>query len=136
MATVNLKHTMRRILWVVGLDVVVISVLSLLTVGHMAPLYPTALIVYPTLFVINLVIIWRAFRQRNSASATSIRIPRLAWLGLAAFTIGCVVQIVYWIREPDIPSTAQAIVGILLAGFAWFLVYRVTRYNKDRTRPQ
>lgn len=132
MTTVDLKHLMRPILCVVGLDVIVISVLSWLTVDHAVPLYPTALIVYPTLFVINLVIVWHAARQRNSPPTTDIRISKLAWFGVVAFTVGCVVQTVYWIKEPDTRSTTQAIVGFFIAGFAWFLVYRVCRFNKRR----
>jgi hypothetical protein len=100
----------------------------------MVPLYPTALVVYPALFAINLVIVWSVFHQGSNPTTKGIRISKLAWIGVAAFTVGCVVQIVYWIKEPDIRSTAQTAIGIVLAGFAWFLVYRVSRFNKDRAR--
>ena len=134
MATVDPKNSTRRILWMVVLDVVVISFLSWLTVEHGVPLYPTALIVYPALFVINLPIVWSAYHRENEPPTKGVRISKLAWFGVAAFTVGCFVQIVYWVKEPDLRSTTQAVVGIVLAGFAWFLVYRVSRLNKDRTR--
>jgi hypothetical protein len=124
----------RRILWIVVLDVVVVSLFSWLVVAHAVPLYPTALIVYPALFVANLLIFWRASRGQMAPPTKGIRISKLAWFGVAVFTVGCVVQIVYWAKEPDLRSTTQAIVGIVLAGFAWFLVYRVSRFNKDRAR--
>jgi membrane protein implicated in regulation of membrane protease activity len=134
MATVDPKNSTRRILWMVVLDVVVISFLSWLTVEHGAPLYPTAVIVYPALFVINLLVIWSAYHRETEPPTKGIRISKLAWFGVAAFTAGCVVQTVYWIKEPDLRSTTQAVVGIVLAGFAWFLVYRVSRFNKNRAR--
>ena len=123
-----------RIFWMVVLDVVVISLLSWLTVAHGVPLYPTAVIVYPALFVINFLIVWSASHRETEPPTKGIRISKLAWFGVAAFTVSCVVQIVYWVREPDIRSTTQAIIGIVLAGFAWFLVYRVSRFNRDRAR--
>ena len=131
---VDPKNWTLRILGIVILDVVVVSLLSWLTVVHAVPLYPTALIVYLALFVVNFLIIWRASRRQMNLPTKESRIPKLAWFGVAAFTIACIVQLVYWIREPDIRSTTQAIIGILLAGYAWFLVYRVSRVNKDQAR--
>ncbi len=115
-------------------DVVVISFLSWLTVGHGVPLYATAVIVYPTLFVINFLMIWSVYHRETDPPTKGIRISKLEWFGVAASTAGCVVQILYRVKEPDLRSTTQAVVGIVLAGFAWFLVYRVKRFNKNRAR--
>lgn len=134
MSVGDARNWTRGILWIVVLDVVVVSLFSWLVVAHAVPLYPTALIVYPALFAANLLVIWRASRGQMAPPTKGIQISRLAWFGVAAFTVGCVVQIVYWFREPDIRSTAQTVIGIVLAGFAWFLVYRVSRFNKDRAR--
>ena len=89
---VDPKNWTLRIFWIVILDVVVVSLSSWLTVVHAVPLYPTALIVYPTLFVANFLIIWRASRPQIHLPS---RISKLAWFGVAAFTIGCIVQLVY-----------------------------------------
>jgi O-antigen/teichoic acid export membrane protein len=134
MATGDRENATLGILLSVALDVVVVSLLSWLIVAHVVPVYSAALVALPTLLAANFLIIRRASRRHMDPPASGIRISKPAWFGVAAFTVGAVVQIAYWIKEPDMRSTVQAIVGILLAGYVWFLVYRVDRFNRDRRR--
>jgi Na+-translocating ferredoxin:NAD+ oxidoreductase RnfE subunit len=116
-----------RILWIVLLDLIIVSVLTWLLMTHVVSLYPTLVIVYPTLLVINFLAIGRASHRRNSPPRKDGRMIKLAWFAAAVFTAGSIAQIVFLIGEPGIRTTTQALLGMLLAGYAWSLVYRLRR---------
>jgi hypothetical protein len=121
-----------RIFPIIVSNVIVLLLWTWMIMLHVAWLVPTALIVYPTLLIVNVLIIWRASRRATNPPAKAIRVSKLAWPGVAMFTISGVVAVYYWIKEPNLRSTTQAIGAILLAGCCWFLVYRLSRGNKDQ----
>jgi hypothetical protein len=119
---------------IVTSDSVIVGVLTLLIAVHALPLYPTALIAYPALLVANAMIIWTASHRRKGPATKGTRISKLALFGATAFTVGCIVQIVYWIIEPNLRSTIQVAIGTLLAAYAWFLVHRLSKAKQDQVR--
>jgi amino acid transporter len=77
------------------------------------------MIAYPLLFIFNFWAIWKARRDRSihKPTRTSKRMRIVAIL----FTSAAVIEIIFWIQGPDVRSTIQAIVGIALAGWMWYL---------------
>jgi hypothetical protein len=107
------------------LDVIAVALLIAVNViGHVA-LYPSVVIGFFGLFVVNFLIVWRVLRQHPSQRKS--RVPGLLWLAAAVFTPAGIAAIVACVRKPDVPSTIQAVIAVLLVGYIWFLVYRLTR---------
>lgn len=121
-----------KILYLVIVDAVAVSLLSWFTVTDVIALYPTAAIASAVLLVINVLILRLASDSQPRYPRKGIEMPKMLWFGVGAFTAGAVVEIAFWVRQPDTRSAIEAIVGIVLAGYVWFLVYRVRRFNKDR----
>jgi hypothetical protein len=108
------------IAWLVVLNAALLSLVTWLVVRRDLPPYFTTLTV-PVLFTLDCVVIWKAYRARRLPKRTT-RLAKLMWFPASVFTASGVVAIVYWMRNPDIQSTVQAIGGIALAGWMWFLV--------------
>lgn len=107
------------------LDVVAVSLLIAINIlGHVA-LYPSIALGFLGLSVVNFLIVRRVRRQQPPQ--TRNRVPRLLWLAAVVFTPAGIAATVACVRKPDIPSAMQAVVAVLLAGYIWFLVYRLTR---------
>ncbi|NDQ56145.1 MAG: hypothetical protein GZ088_03605 [Acidipila sp.] len=126
------KDVKLRMFRIVMLDVIVILLLAWLITVQVVPLYPTVLIGYPTLLAANFLVIWRASRRRLGLPRKATGIPKLLWFSVALFTTASIVEIVAWTRSPDIRSAVQAIIGTVLAAYAWFLVHYRRRISKDR----
>ena len=127
---VDPKDGTLRMFRIVMTDVVVILVFIGLIMLHVVSLYLTVLIGYPTLFAANFLVIWKASRRRLPLPKENLGVPKLLWFAAAAFTTGSVVEIVFWVRSPDIRSTIQALGGSVMAGYFWFLI----GLNKARAR--
>jgi hypothetical protein len=107
------------------LDAVAVSLLIAINIlGHVA-LYPSIALGFFGLFVVNFLIVRRVFRQQPPQMWS--RVPGLLWLAAVVFTAASIAAIVACVRKPDLPSTIQAVVAVLLVGYIWFLVYRLRR---------
>lgn len=91
------------------------------------PIYPIAPIFILALFLLNIIIIWRVYRQPSGDRGTKAPISKVAWLGVGGATVVCIALFVAWIRKPDIQSTVQMFIGILIAAYAWFIVRSLRR---------
>jgi hypothetical protein len=112
------------------LDAAIILLLGWLIGDDVVPLRLTALIAYPALLISNFLFVWKAYREHRLPKRTK-KVSKRTWSGAIVFTVAAVVAIIYWIRSPDIRSTVQAIVGIALAGWAWFLVVDLGRPKRE-----
>lgn len=125
------KDGMLRIIsGLVIFDAAILSLLTWLIVHNIVPLYATALVTYPVLFVANFLVIWRAYTRRKAEQGTT-KLARLMWLPAIVFTGAGVVAIVTWFQNPNIRSTFQAILGTVLAGWMWFLVAYHSRAGRE-----
>lgn len=121
-------------LWrLVALDAIVMLILCLLFVWHVVSL-SLATVGFPVLLVANVLIIGSALRRSSARPMKGRRIRKLEWLVVAAFTANSLVHIVISIREPSIRSLVQAVIGVVLAAFAWFFVYRVRHADSGKRR--
>jgi hypothetical protein len=93
--------------------------------GHVA-LYPSIVIGFFGLFVANFLIVHRVLRQLPQRGG---RVASLLWLAAFIFTPASIVAIVACARKPDLTSTVQAIIAVILVGYIWFLVYRLRRWG-------
>jgi hypothetical protein len=104
----------------VGLDAAIILLLGWLIGNNVVPLRVTTLIAYPALLIFNFVFFWKAYRQHRLPKRTK-KLSKRMWSVAVVFTVAAVVQIVYWMRSPDVRSTVQVIIGTALAGWMWYL---------------
>jgi len=126
----DLREGTSTILRLIILDAAVLSGLIWLIVHDVVPLYITTLITYPLLFVVNFVVIWRAYGRRQ-APRKRTKLGRLIWLPVIVFTASGAMTVVSWARSPDVRSSVQAIIGTLLAGWMWFLVAYHSRTGRE-----
>lgn len=120
-----------RISRLVMLDAAVLSLVGWLIVSHLLPAYLTMLVTSPALLIANFAVFWKAYQRRRVPRVTG-RLSKLMWLPAVVFTIASVAEIASWIQSPDIRSTIQAIVGLALAGWSWFLVvYHMNAKRED-----
>ncbi|HET6142999.1 MAG TPA: hypothetical protein VFE02_05790, partial [Candidatus Acidoferrales bacterium] len=114
-------------------DAVVVSIVVTLDMFRIVPLYPFGLVGIAALFASNVLILWRSNRRPEYSRVKTGRVLKWLWLGVAAYTTATIAMIVSWIREPNIKSASQIIIGIALAGYLWFLAdrYRQKRNGSD-----
>jgi hypothetical protein len=115
----------RRLFLLVFLDAVIVSFLTWSMVAGRVPVITTAVISYSVLFAVNFLIIWKIFRRPIRPTGKGGSISYLGWLGVAAFTINSVVWIISCAEKPDARAVFGAAVAVILAAYAWYLVYRV-----------
>jgi hypothetical protein len=130
MSILGSKDGTLSIFRLVILDAAIISLLGWLIEDNVLTLRLTTLIAYPALFILNVVLIWKAYRGHKLPKKTKKLLKR-TWFVALVSTAVAVVAIIYWIRSPDVRSTVQAIVGITLAGWAWFLVMDLRRPKRE-----
>jgi|HubBroStandDraft_6_1064221.scaffolds.fasta_scaffold853136_1 hypothetical protein len=122
------RGTLRRYRLLI-LDVIVVSLLTAASLLGRVALYPLVAVGFFALFVVNLLIVRRAFQQElhQPRPENRVRVPRLSWLAAVVFTPASIAAIVACVRKPDLLSTIRAVVAVLLVGYIWFLIYRLTR---------
>jgi hypothetical protein len=127
---------MRSLYYLVIFDAVVVSIAVTLDMFRIVPLCPFGMLAIPLLFAANVLILWRSNRRREYSRVKSGRVLKWLWLGAAACTTVTIAMIVSWIREPNIRSASQVIIGIVLAGYFWFLAdrYRQKRNGSDASK--
>src|SRR5690349_463079 len=105
--------------------------MTFLVTRGIIPLYPGIAIVYPLLFVCNM--LWIMGRSRRCAKVSPVRrsVPISLWIVAAVFTVAGVAGIVAYLRSPSMPLGVQAIVAVLLIGYVWFLIHRLRRGRRD-----
>jgi hypothetical protein len=120
MSILDSKDGTLSIYRLVILDAVIILLLGWLIADNVVPLRPTTLIGYPALLIFNFVFLWKA-HCGNKLPKRTTKLPKRMWSVAVVFTAAAVVEIVYWIRSPDVRSTVQAIGGTALAAWMWYL---------------
>ncbi len=121
-----------RLASLVLVDVAVVLLMTLLVARGVVPLYPGAVIGYPLLFVINLVWVWARNHRRVEVSTSRRPVPLSLWIVAAVFTSAGIAGVVAYLRSPTMPLGVQAAVAILLVGYLWFLIYRLSRGRQDQ----
>ena len=114
-----------KILYLLILDIVTIALMTALVVWRVLPSRPWASLGVCVLFLGNVVLARRSFRDRTARHRR--RVPVLLWLAASVFTAGALVVIVLWSQTPSLGWAIQTIIAILLAAYIWFLVYRFRR---------
>jgi hypothetical protein len=120
MSIIDSKDGTLSIYRLVGLDAAIILLLGWLIGNKVVSLRVTTLIAYPAILIFNFVFFWKAYRQHRLPKRMKKPSKRL-WSVAVLFTVADVVQIVYWMRSPDVRSTVQVIIGTALAGWTWYL---------------
>src|ERR1017187_8736561 len=127
---------MRSLYYFVIFDAVVVSIVVTLDMLRIVPLYPFGMLTIPALFAANVLILWRSNRRRKYSRVKSGRVLKWLGLGAAAYTTVTIAMIVSWIREPNIRSASQVIIGIVLAGYFWFLADRYRQKHNGSEVPK
>ena len=134
----NPKIAKFGILGSVILGALVMSVWAWLVAVHAIRLYPSVVIVFPTVFLVNVLVIWRISHGPPSLPSDDVPIHRGLRRGMAIYTIACIIAIAYLIKEPNVGSASQVAIGMLVAGYVWYLIYRLKKFNqtqKGKDRP-
>jgi uncharacterized membrane protein len=106
-------------------DTIVLLVVALLRV------YRVTVISVPLLFAANFVVLWFA-RHHFFASAHGSVGPKIRWLPTVVFTLVAIVAITAFAAKPNTYSASQAGIGILLAGYCWYINYRTRRFHQKQ----
>jgi cobalamin synthase len=114
-------------------NLLAVLLLTAVIIGGLVPAYPWGPLASALLFAANVVIVYHAYRQRPRLQPSRARAPKLLWLAAFLFTPAGIVAIVIWMRRTDLPSMIQALVAVLLVGYIWFLVYRLSRRTEKRS---
>src|SRR5215467_13652805 len=101
-------------------DSVVLLLLIWLIAIQKLPVFGTALVVYPFLLIANFVFVRRIVLRTDIPLTSSYRKLKVPIFGAIVFTVACVVPIIYWVKEPDVRSTVQVAIGLLLSSYVWF----------------
>ena len=105
--------------WVVLVDAAALGLVSWLYVRRVLSIYSILLIV-AVMCAGTFVVAWRVALRRGPV--VGIRVSKLAWLGVAAYTLAAIGALINWVVQPSIRSGVQALVGICLAGCVWWIV--------------
>ena len=114
--------------WVVLVDAAVLGLVSWLYIRRTLPVYAVLLVV-AALFVGTAIVVWRVAPGRGPVAG--IRVSKLAWLGVAAYTLAAVGGVINWLVDPSVRSGVQALVGICLGCFAWYIVRAVRKIQRS-----
>lgn len=106
-------------------DTVVLLVVALLRI------FPVTVISVPLLFAGNFVVLWFA-RHHFFASVDGSVAPKIYWLPTVVFTLAAIVAITAFAAKPNLYSASQAGIGILLAGYCWYINYRTRRFHQKQ----
>lgn len=117
----------KRIFLMVVFDSIILLLLIWLIAIQKLPILPTALVVYPFLLIANFVFV----RRIVIPSTSSYRKFKVPIFGAIVFTVACAVQIMFWVKEPDVRSTVQVAIGLLLSSYVWFVVHALRKLNRD-----
>lgn len=122
----------------IGRPSIRLLVVSLLAVDTAALLVVVLLRIYrvtvisvPLLFAGNLFVLWFA-RRHFLASAESPAASKTYWLPTIVFTLAAIVAITAFAAKPSIYTASEAGIGILLAGYCWYINYRTHQVHQKR----
>ena len=105
-------------------DTVLLLVVTLLHV------YRVTIISVPLLFAGNFVVLWLA--RHHFASGESSVAFKIHWLPTVVFTLAAIVAITAFAVKPSTYSASQAGIGIVLAGYCWYINYRTLRFQQKQ----
>jgi hypothetical protein len=112
-----------RILSVILIDCAAIAILSWLVVRRDISLYPLGVIGFASVIAITFAFLYRRPVEPLTPSRSSSSRSRLLRLAAIVFTVGGVVEIAACVQVLDVRSVIQAVLGVILAGYFWFLVH-------------
>jgi hypothetical protein len=112
------------------LNAAIILPLGWVTGDGLVPVRLTMLIAYPALLIFNFLFFWKAYREHRLPKRTT-GLSKRRWLGTSVFTVAALIELIYWIRNPDVRSTVQVIIGALLAAWMWYLALGLWRAKRE-----
>lgn len=119
-----------RLSRLVTVNTVLLLLITGLTLGNLIPLYPWATIGYSLIWIGNILVVWRTFRRRPIVSESTVQVPKILWLVPLPFTAAAIAAIVALVKKPDLLLAAQTVFMVLLSGYIWFLLFRLSRHKK------
>jgi len=122
----------KRIFLMVVFDSIILFLLTWLVTVHRVPILPAAIVVYPLMLITNFIYIRRLVLKPDGPRTRSYPKFRVPIFGAIVFTAACIVQIIYWVKDPDVRSTVQVAIGLMLSSYSWYLVRSIRRLNKDQ----
>jgi hypothetical protein len=121
---------MKRVLYLLIVNVTAVLFLTVAVVTAQLQLYPAGVMAYLALLVADGLILFRAAGKRSSAIGARA-VPRSLWLVAALFTPPGIAAIVAFARNPDLTLGVQAGAAVLLVGYIWFLIYRLSGQSQS-----
>lgn len=113
----------------------IVSLLAFDTVALLAVVllgvYRVTVISVPLLFAANFAVLWFG-RHRFFASEAGSVAPRIYWVPTVVFTLAAIVAITAFAVKPSPYSASQAGIGIVLAGYCWYITYRTHRFHQKQ----
>lgn len=94
-------------------------------------IYRVTVISVPLLFAGNLFVLWFA-RRHFFASTESPVASKTYWLSTIVFTLAAIVAITAFASKPSIYTGSQAGIGILVAGYCWYIKYRTRQVHQKQ----
>jgi amino acid transporter len=119
-----------RIILMIFLDALALSVWASLVSIRVIAVYPSALMLLPTLLVSNFLIL-RASRPLRVEVPKLTRAYRILRMGAMVVTAALVINFVYFVYKPSALSAAPVAGGIAYVGFYAYILRRI----KNSTQP-
>ena len=94
-------------------------------------IYLLTVIFVPLLVAANFFALWFA-RRHLFASSGSSDAPKIFWFSTIVFTLAAIVAITAFAAKPSTYTASQAGMGILLAGYCWYINYRTRQFHQKR----
>jgi len=123
----------KRILVMVMFDSVVLSALTWLIVAGKLPVLTTSLILYPLMLLSNFWFIRKNALRPSGPQVAPNKKVKIPILGALLYTAACIGAMIYWVSQPDVFSTVQVTIGLLLASYTWYLVFVLRKLNEQQS---
>ena len=124
---------MRRLVWIVTADSILVLMLVLLILHNAIKPYPTALLVIAALFFLNTWLLTKTFKNSSTEERDQVEVfgrrgaKRLLWV----FSIGIVIALVVAVLNKDSRYLIQAGIGLFLVGYTLFVLRALNRKKTD-----
>ena len=117
-----------------ALNIAALLVFGFLVAQEAIRAYPWGPLTVLALAVVN----WIVLRRHNPPGTEIPAIGRFRvvrmFIRAVFYTAISIVALIAFARNPSFPLGIQAVVGVLLVGFLWFLVSRIRRFRKRQAQ--
>lgn len=114
-----------RVFVMIVLNFVGVLIFSLLVAKNVVSPFPAAVITFPLLFAVDVILLWKLRLGRGHGSAPPHFIPWSMWTFAIIFTLAGMATIVAFVKNPVMPLGLQSGIAVVVVGYIWFVVYRM-----------